>query len=1220
MNKKYLLVGATALGLSAGIFGYSQLNDNDLATTSENQDTQISSKEWAKTLAEQKAAKHNKEGYFKTMEANGYFKYMDAIRTKAGEKYPSYKSGYRQVELEKALARSNAQAARTESFTFDERGPGNVAGRTRAVLVDVRDAANNTWFIGTAGGGIWKTTDAGATWEDKSGNMANLAITSIAQCQSSPAIMYATTGETPFSGAGINGGGVFKSTDGGDTWNRLDSTIPRTTEFLQATRVIVSPSDPNLVLVTSAHNPYLSSGIDPDDRRTSYILRSTNGGNSWTITYSDPQLLQQIIAEPGNFNNMYAVGSVFGSPNMVRSTDAGLTWQSTPLTSIAAVEDTDGNGIGRTELAISPSNPAVLYASVEINGGSARLLMSSDRGVSWRIVEENGRQKNQDYLGGQGGFDNCIAVDPTNENRVYWGGVDLWSTTITPASTRTGPRQFLGTDLVNMDFLDFTRVSGFTLWNGQLEVNTPAQAVSVEIRFGPGKTQKAHRFVAGGGNVGAGVPANQYIYQDYVDVPFEVWDVENDRQLMFSFRDQQADGEYSFTERDPNDAEGLLNTREYMFVHSIPYDAATPSILITKADQPAANRGGGHEVSQIYFVWPFLTEGQTFDPNATSTIRFNYGGATYQNSTITRVSDAYRADNATGNDLFELHPDHHMLKYAGNTRLISVNDGGLAYSDDNGSTWLEVDNLATNNIVTSQYYKVDRHPTENRYVGGMQDNGSWVSPLNPTSSSDHVEASGGDGMESVWHATDPNLVITTSQYNTMHRSTDGGESFTRTNSGITDTGDGGDAPFVTRLGYSPLAPDVIYAVGASGVYKSTNFGQRWNRKSITSELWNFSSSTTSVYPSLADPNIVWAGGGMAEDRTMFLSQDGGETFTALPNPIDIGVMSGFATDPENPNTAYMLFGQGAVGKVWRTTDLGQTWREISGFGLGTTSRTGFPDVVPFSMVVWGDTLFVGTEIGLFASYDNGGAWQVVPEFPAVAVFSLVVKEEDGQLVIGTHGRGAWSSDMGITYNRTPPAGDGSLTVSTISRNTSEDGTTATFTVALSTAPTANVTVTVTSGDATEGTVSPATLTFTPANFATAQTVTVTGVADAEADGDITYNVTLSAASSDAAYNGKTGSVSVTNLDVVTGLLNPTDAISLKVYPNPTQDRVRFELPKVTGSYDVRVYTVTGKEVMRTSNRGGGNMELNIQKFVGGTYILKAINGDKVYVQKVVLQK
>ncbi|WP_291725550.1 T9SS type A sorting domain-containing protein [Bernardetia sp.] len=1095
MNKKYLLVGATALGLSAGIFGYSQLENDNLAKLSKNQQ-EISGEEQSQTSAEKKAAKHNKKGYFKTAEASGYFKYMDAVRTKDGDKYPSYKTGYTQIALEKA--QENMAVSRTETFTFDARGPGNVAGRTRSVLVDVRDSSNNTWFIGTAGGGIWKTSDGGATWEDKSGNMSHLGISSLAQCESSPNVMYATTGETPFRGNGINGGGVFKSTDGGETWNRLDSTIPRTTDFLNATRVIVSPSDPNLVLVTSAHNPFTSAGTDPDDRRTSYILRSTDGGNNWTITYSDPVLLQQIVAEPGNFNNMYATGAVFGNPKMVRSIDAGLTWIETNMTSIVGVEDTEGVGIGRSELAISPTNPSIIYSSIEINGTSSRLLVSDDRGVSWKIVEEDGKQKNEDYLGGQGGYDNAITVDPTNPNKVYWGGVDLWSAEIKPNDTRTGERQFISADFEEVDFLSLVNVTGFNSLGGALDIQNPNLGVSVEIRFGAGKSQKAHRFLAGGGNVGASIPATDYVYQDYVDVPFEVWDIENNQQLMVSFRDQRADGEFTLTEQDRVGDPDLLDTREYLFIHAIPYNATVPSSSLTV--------NGGHEVQQIYFIWPYLTEGESFSPSANAILRFNYGSPVYVNSTITRISDGYNADNNTGNNTDELHVDHHMLKFAGTSRLISVNDGGLAYSDNAGRSWTEVDNLRTNNIVTSQYYKVDRHPTENRYVGGMQDNGSWISSNNPTPSTDYTFATDGDGMEAVWHATDPNLILTSSQHNNVRRSTDGGASFFRSTTGLSETGDNGSAPFVTRLGYSPLSPDVVFAVGASGIYKSTNFGNSWTQKRIENELWNFSVSTTNVFPSLASPNVVWAGSGMSEERTMFLSTNGGETFNPLPNTIDIGAISGFTTDPEDTRTAYMLFGQGQVGKIWRTTDLGQTWEEISGFGQGTASSTGFPDVVPFSMTVWGDTLLVGTEIGLVASYNNAASWELVPEFPPVAIFSLTVKREDGQLVIGTHGRGVWSSDLGITY--------------------------------------------------------------TP----------------------------------------------------ITGLLEPTDAISLKVFPNPTQNWIRFELPKITDSYDIRIYTITGQEVMASSSRGGGNVELNIEKFVGGTYILKATNGNKVYVQKVVLQK
>ncbi|WP_338813884.1 T9SS type A sorting domain-containing protein [Bernardetia sp. Wsw4-3y2] len=1094
MNKKYLLTGVTVLGISTGIFGYFQLNTTSV-DLSQKQESSINIKDWKEKQAAKKAAIRNREGYVKTMEISGYLKYMNDIRTKEGEKHPNYKIGYRQLALESSLE-ATRNARTEEEFVFDERGPGNVAGRTRCIVVDVRDTSNNTWFIGTAGGGIWKTTDGGNTWTDKSGNMSHLGITSIAQAQSSPNIMYATTGETPFGNAGINGGGVFKSTDGGDTWNRINTTVPRITDFLHGTRVIVSPTDPNLVLVTSSYNPFESKGTDPEDSFTSNIFRSTNGGTSWTSVYNNTQRLQQIIAEPGNFNNMYAVGTGGEGGQLIRSTDAGLTWQDTPMTSVAETQATASGGVGRSELAISPTNPAIIYASVDIAGAVSRLLVSSDRGISWKIVEENRTQKREDYLQ-QGFYDNAIVVNPTDENTVYWGGVDLWKATINTATTRK-VRKFLGGEKENLDFLSFTSVTGFVEWGGRVEIKNPSKSVTVEFRFGPGKSQKAHRFLAAGGGATSGVAASEYVYQDYVDVPFEVWDIENNRQLMFSFRDNVGDGEFSFTERDEANDPTYVNTREYMFVHAIPYET-TPSDRITV--------NAGHEVDQIYFLWPFLTPNSSFSPTASSVLRLNYGDVTYQDSQITRMTHGRVSQGETPGPVSgdQLHVDHHMLTFAG-SRLISVNDGGLGYSDNFGNSWKEIDNKGTNNVTTAQFYRADRHPTQDKYLGGTQDNGSLLSiSQDGDASTDYKEVYGGDGMECVWHATNPNLMLVSYVNNDIGRSTDGGNSVSFSSTGISDKDDD-NAPFVTRLGYSPVAPDVVFAVGKSGVFKSTNFGQTWKAKPIGDEIWNYNGSTTNIFPSLCDQNIVWAGSGMSQNRTMFLSKDGGETFSPVPNSINIGVSSGFATNPENRNEAYMLFGQAGVGKIWRTKNLGQSWEDISGFGQNTTSSKGFPDVVPFSMVVKGDTLLVGTEIGIMASYDDAASWSLVPNFPAVAVFSLVVKENDGQLVIGTHGRGIWSSDIGIKYDR------------------------------------------------------------------------------------------------------------------ITGILNPTDAISLKVYPNPTQDKVRFELPKITGNYDIRVYTITGQEVVRTSSKGGGNVELNIQKFVGGTYILKAIHNNKLYVQKVVLQK
>ena len=99
-----------------------------------------------------------------------------------------------------------------------ERGPGNVSGRVRGLLVDPDDKTGNTWFVGSVGGGIWKTTDAGKKWRNLSPNLPNLAVSTLAMSKVNTNIIYAGTGESMFNVDAINGDGIFKSTDKGENW------------------------------------------------------------------------------------------------------------------------------------------------------------------------------------------------------------------------------------------------------------------------------------------------------------------------------------------------------------------------------------------------------------------------------------------------------------------------------------------------------------------------------------------------------------------------------------------------------------------------------------------------------------------------------------------------------------------------------------------------------------------------------------------------------------------------------------------------------------------------------------------------------------------------------------------------------------------------------------------------------------------------------------------
>jgi hypothetical protein len=112
-------------------------------------------------------------------------------------------------------------------LTWTERGPNNIGGRCRAILVDQSDASGNTVLVGSTSGGLWRTTNftaASPTWVQNGTVLVNLAITTLAQNPANPAIMYAGTGEGYFNVDAIRGSGIYKSTDGGITWSLLAST------------------------------------------------------------------------------------------------------------------------------------------------------------------------------------------------------------------------------------------------------------------------------------------------------------------------------------------------------------------------------------------------------------------------------------------------------------------------------------------------------------------------------------------------------------------------------------------------------------------------------------------------------------------------------------------------------------------------------------------------------------------------------------------------------------------------------------------------------------------------------------------------------------------------------------------------------------------------------------------------------------------------------------
>jgi len=370
------------------------------------------------------------------------------------------------------------------------------------------------------------------------------------------------------------------------------------------------------------------------------------------------------------------------------------------------------------------------------------------------------------------------------------------------------------------------------------------------------------------------------------------------------------------------------------------------------------------------------------------------------------------------------HPDHHFLAIVepsgGGWYLLGTNDGGLTRTSSEVSNF----SIPTNGMVTTQFYGVDKRPGASVYIGGTQDNGTWRSPENSNANSEWIHQIGGDGYETSWHFDDPQKIMGGYQFNGLQRSTDGGATWASAINGLSDTGSSA-APFVTKIGKSWKRPDHVFAVGSSGVWRSTDFGASWNLATIDPADWGPLSSFMDVRVSKADPDIVWAGSRMNDDGKISVSTDGGASFTGTTVYTDatMGLISGLATHPTEANTAYVLFSFAERPKILKTTNQGATWNDISGFGTGSVSTNGFPDVAVYDLVVWPNDpnhIWVGSEIGLIESLDGGTTWGLAANgFPSVGVWFLNAIEDE--MVIGTHGRGIWSATIpelenNLTFN------------------------------------------------------------------------------------------------------------------------------------------------------------------------------------------------------------
>lgn len=323
----------------------------------------------------------------------------------------------RQQELERKLGK-----AAISGITWEERGPSNVGGRTRCLLFDAGDNTNKTVFAGSVAGGLFKTTDIFADeveWDPVNDFFGNMAVTAIAQDPNNSDVMYFGTGEGYYNADAVRGDGVWKSTDGGDTWTQLSATTG--SDFDYITKIIVDSSS-NVVVGTRSQ--YINRGG---------VYRSTNGGTSFTevlerytatSTVEYDRCADLEMAADGK--TWYASMGISSMDGIFKSTDSAKTW--------SQIYDADDSSEQRIELVCAPSNKDYIYALVQGSSSSIKKIMKSiDGGSTWTICttiswDDQCSSTSTDFTRGQAWYNLIGICDPKDEKTLYVGGINMFRT------------------------------------------------------------------------------------------------------------------------------------------------------------------------------------------------------------------------------------------------------------------------------------------------------------------------------------------------------------------------------------------------------------------------------------------------------------------------------------------------------------------------------------------------------------------------------------------------------------------------------------------------------------------------------------------------------------------------------------------------------------------------------------------------------------------------